>query len=123
MTANQFKINNTVSGSFGFNGGKLVITNATGFLGVALGADPDDIDLAADPAIADFADLVEEFTGNVDDDAGLLDADGAEVSFPLSVTIDVGSGLYLRIDSRFFAGSTAIPERRRWSCQAWLWLL
>jgi MYXO-CTERM domain-containing protein len=110
VTANQFTIDNTVSGSFGFNGGKLVITNATGFLGNALGADPDDIDLGADPALADFADLTESFTGNVDDDAGLLDADGAEISFPLAVTIDVGSGLYLRIDSRFFVGSTAVPE-------------
>jgi hypothetical protein len=110
VTGNQFTIDNTVTGSFGFNGGTLVITNATGFLGVALGANPDDINLATDPAIADFADLTQSFTGNVDDDAGLLDADGPEISFPLSVTIDVGSGLYLRIDSRFFVGSTAIPE-------------
>jgi hypothetical protein len=110
VTANQFTINNTVAGSFGFNGGALVITNGTGFLGSALGADPDDIDLTADPAIADFADLTEAFIGNVDDDSGLLDPDGPEISFPLSVTIDVGSGLYLRIDSRFFVGSTAVPE-------------
>jgi hypothetical protein len=105
-----FQITTSSVGSFGFNGGKLVLTNATGFLGNALGADPNDLDLGARPAIAQYADLPSPLVGTVDDDGGLSDPDGAEINLPISVTINVGSGLFLRIDSDFHVGSAAVPE-------------
>jgi hypothetical protein len=110
VTNKNFQITTNSTGSFGFNGGKLILTNATGFLGNALGADPNDLDLAARPAVGEYSDLPSPLNGTVDDDGGLFDPDGAEINLPISVTIDVGSGLYLRIDSEFHVGSTAIPE-------------